>query len=660
MVKRSSKAGALSSPRNIAVASILISISSFFLLPDFLYPSYLQMIQSMLYFIACPYLLGYTLTAGIFDSKDLIEKIFMRIGFGLAAQPLLFVFLEIVDLNLNWMLVLGLSAIRPAFDLFTLSDLNLKHDSLDYHSAIAFLLFSIIFSFALYGSYQFPYLEDGDSWEHAVGVKYISIYGSYTQKTHLFAHYLPPIYPPGYDTMLGLTHQLNESVNWTLKVFNSLLVALSYIFGFFFFKKIMKSSGAALASTFMLFMLPPFGSHAIWAHTLSAALFFPVFYSLEFVDKNKTWILLSPIFLAGSLLVQPFMSAIMGVFYIIYFISKHFSNKKNLLIYAGVGFFALSLSMIFWIPAFNTPAYKSSELNDWIPFSESSTSSGLAKEYDDIDSMIAVTKQNMVLPTVWDLFFPKSIGDIYMQPGFGLFPLILIILCIDFAIREKNFLKYNKWFIYTFLWFIFSIISLLSIGISFDIYHSRFWGIGSIPIAMISGYLIANLDKKKFIPKKYVKHILYIIVFGVLITSFYPKFQNQTRPWPTDLFYKSGDSEAYLRLVELLPTHSVYAFCTKDAYVIGFDKMAHPWDEEIYASRGSVVADPKKLSRLLRPRNVRNVIFDINCIKRCVAENKLTSTECREQMHQNLESLEASGLFKMTWKSNSTMIFEVK
>ncbi len=645
----------------VLLASLLLFIFVFFQFPRYLTPPASQMAFSFLVFISILYCAGYTVTKGIYDPADSIELHSVRLGMGLAMLPVTFVLLETASVAINWKIVLGLYCLRPIFDLFTTPNLNkLPKIKFDTYSALAVLISVLAFTLAMSGSYQYSWLEDGDPWEHAVGAKYVSIFESYTQQSHLFAHYLPPIYPPGYDVLMGIIHQTNDSVSWTLKTFNALLVGLTYLFAFFFFKKAMRSSKSALVSQAILFTLPGFASHSIWAHTLSACVFFVVFYALETSRKDPGWILPSVIALSSSLLIQPLMSAVMGIFFILYLIPAGLMERKKAVSLIGIGALALTLSLVFWVPSFGTQAYAQSELNDWLKL----TDSEIPAE-DDFDQLLDYVKPNAQAPSAMTLFFPRLGGDMFMQHGFGLFVLILLLMAADHALRYGlvKYIKQNPWFAYAAFWMILSFIALLSFGISLDIYHARFWGIGAIPLAMLSGNMLANLKKIPYIPKKNIKILIIVMCIGIFATSMFPKISVQTAKLPTDLNSISGDFGAYKALMGLPANTPVYSYCTKDAYTIGYDKMAYPWDEDFQKFRAEFsMKDPEKLNRFLRGRGFRWIIFDTNCIRQCNDLWEQPIEECRSDFSRYLESLDSSGLFKpvkLTPRSQSTMMFEL-
>ena len=93
------------------------------------------------------------------------------------------------------------------------------------------MLVVFAFTFYIYGSgaFNYPYLEDDDPWGHAEGVKYMAIEKNAFGPGTEYTGYINP-YPPTYDTLMGILHQTNDSVYWTLKFFNALIISLSVIY----------------------------------------------------------------------------------------------------------------------------------------------------------------------------------------------------------------------------------------------------------------------------------------------------------------------------------------------------------------------------------------------------------------------------------------------
>ncbi|MBS3101587.1 glycosyltransferase family 39 protein [Candidatus Woesearchaeota archaeon] len=100
--------------------------------------------------------------------------------------------------------------------------------------------------------------------------------------------------------LLGIMHQTNDSVYWTLKFFNALLVSLSIIFFYFFARALTNSPRTALFAAFAMFSMPAHLSHFIWAISITMPLFFVSFYSIEKVKDDKRWWIISAVAIAAT------------------------------------------------------------------------------------------------------------------------------------------------------------------------------------------------------------------------------------------------------------------------------------------------------------------------------------------------------------------------
>ena len=212
---------------------------------------------SIVLFFVYTFCLGFTATSFVKNSENFLERNLMRIGIGLSLLPFLGLILSLFRIPIDWKLILVLSLIYPIYYIIRHKpkpNFNFKITKTD----ISILLMLIIFFVNIYvyvsGAFAHPYLEDDDSWSHALGVKYVSIEKTVNTKSRIF-HYLKP-YPPTYDLLLGLLHQTNNSIYFTLKFFNALIISLSTIFSAFLYSLI-----SLPHSRDILISIPRFISH---------------------------------------------------------------------------------------------------------------------------------------------------------------------------------------------------------------------------------------------------------------------------------------------------------------------------------------------------------------------------------------------------------------
>src|SRR3989344_1543529 len=253
----------------------------------------MSIITVLLFFVYC-YGLGFTVSSFAKNSENFLERNLMRIGYGLAILPVLVLALNLVKIPADWRIILALSLAYPIFYLvrhYKEFNFNIKLTKTDISILLMLVLFAWNFYIYLSGAFAYPYLEDDDSWAHTFGAKYVSMKGNvFSGETELIRYVNP--YPPAYDIFIGVMHQTNDSMYWTLKFFNALIISLSTIFFYFFVKELTGNRNKALFAAFALLSIPAFLSHFIWAISIAMPLYFVAFYALERVKHDsRSWIL---------------------------------------------------------------------------------------------------------------------------------------------------------------------------------------------------------------------------------------------------------------------------------------------------------------------------------------------------------------------------------
>src|SRR3989344_4092436 len=197
---------------------------------------------SIVFFLIVLYGFGSSISFIVRESDDFLERHLMRLGIGLGIVPAFGLLLNLLRVPLDWRIFIIASllvlAVKYYFDYRKNGFFNVKFN-LNLYSIFMLVLFAITLYMYAAGAFAYPYLEDDDSWSHAMGVKYVSI-----EKTvftpELIFHYVYP-YPPAYDMLMGIIHQTNDSVYWTLKFFNALIISLGIIFFYFFAREFTNS-----------------------------------------------------------------------------------------------------------------------------------------------------------------------------------------------------------------------------------------------------------------------------------------------------------------------------------------------------------------------------------------------------------------------------------
>ncbi len=311
----------------------------------------------IIFFILC-YGFGYLITFFVKNSEHFFERHLMRIGIGLGTFVAVGYLLNLVRIPLDYRVFLGIILVGTCG---VFGHRYWKHKTLFLHKQpfnINFyvvgmlILFAITFSMYHKGAFSYPYLENDDPWGHAVGTKYVAIEKIVFAPDGGGLHYIDP-YPPAYDMLMGMLHQTNTSVMWTLKFFNSLIISLGIIFFYFFSRQLFSNSKKALFATFFLFAMPAFMSHFIWALALTMPLFFVSFYCLERIGEDRGWVAPSVFVIMATLTSSPSHSVYFGLFLGVYLAAKTFTSKKFIWMeYAGAAGGALLCLILWWIPVF--------------------------------------------------------------------------------------------------------------------------------------------------------------------------------------------------------------------------------------------------------------------------------------------------------------------
>lgn len=534
---------------------------------------------SIIFFFMCTW--GFGIGAGLLakESEDFLERNLMRIGIGLGAMLAFGFLLNLLKIPLDWRIFLLLSIffifIRAFLNFRKYKSVLPKGFSMNAFSLLMLVLFFISFYMYEKGAFAYPYLEDDDSWSHAMGVKYVAI-----EKT-VFAgvgnpfHYLYP-YPPAYDMLMGILHQANDSVYWTLKFFNALIVSLSTIFFFFFAKEFTGSSKKALFAAFALFAVPAFLSHFIWAIALTMPLFFVSFYAVEKIRDDKKWWIIAAISIAATLTSSPTHSAYFGLFFLIYLIGKALAERKSFMYEFLAGFCGLLLSFILW----------------WMPMITAYGFKGLLKYFvGEGRSVASIGGTGDRIYTLSDFIFAKKVNMINNPIGIGIVLSLLTVIGILFLLSKyKDMLnKQNYSKLVTLLWFAFAFYAVNAARFPVKLSPFRAWMLLAIPISLLSGEAISLIEN---IAKSLVRSVsksngaanlasllvLGILFYGIAITSFIPKYTVNTALWPPGGFWTSNEEiQGYMWFKDNIATGKKVFTFSNNALILGLDKFICHW-----------------------------------------------------------------------------------
>ena len=621
---------------------------------------------TILYFFTVIFGLGYSTKKLLKLDKfrDKIEEIIFLIGLGLSSFVLLCIPLSLIH-GLFWYVFLIISIIIPIYSLgenIKQNKLKLNFSNIGYKNYLIVGLITLVF-FVVYitGAFSYPYLEDDDSWGHAIAAKYVSIEHTYFQPEHMPIHYLEP-YPPFYSTLMGVLHQVNpESIQWVLKFFNVLLITLGLPFAYIWLRKFTRSDKIALTGTFLLAVLPCFMNHFIWAQTLAMVLWFPALYSIERMkeEKNKKWLIIAILTISTILITQPSVAAVFGIFYTTYFfvefmiqllkqdskfnIIKVFKNKEIKYLFLG-GLLGLSLALsIYWIPEINFRGFDGvlGAMGAKISFFEGGTT-------EDTSGGIVYGLQDFAIaPEVSKMDQATGLGPV-------IFVLLLFSVFMLLYYRKKLITSHNKYLLISLLWVIIGFLGVEGNALPYKLMPHRFWVFFAIPVVVLVAWgiiLIYNSTKKD---KAIAYTILSLIFVGILFTSAYPKYVVETSQWPPGVGWVSNEQiQGYIGLKELSPNTKVFPLCghIKKKSVIGMDKMDYPWIKEIKNYQKLALNDTINNNyKFLKKHNYEYLILDGSCVKDFGLN----------QSNSKLQEIFSSGKFRVEEKFSNKGFFLFK
>ena len=512
------------------------------------------------------------------ESEDFLERNLMRIGTGLGAMLAFGLLLNLIRIPLDWRVFLSISillVLTKTYRDFKKERIifDVKKISISIFPLLVLALFSISFYMYEKGAFAYPYLEDDDSWSHAMGVKYVSI-----EKT-VFAgagnsFYMDP-YPPNYDMLMGILHQTNNSVYWTLKFFNALIVSLSIVFFYFLAKTFTNSSKKALFATFALFAVPAYLSHFIWAIALTMPLFFASFYAVEKIKDDKRWFIAAAIVIAATLTSSPTHSAYFGLFFLIYLIGRALAQKKFLVYEFLAGFSGLLLSFLLW----------------WLPMILTHSLKGTINSFLGAQSIVNIAGTGDRIYNLSDFIFAKKVNMINNPIGIGIVLSILTVIGLIFIIiKYKDMLRednYSK--IIMMLWFIFAFYAVNAARFPIKLSPFRAWILLAIPVSLLSGESIAlidsfaksavsNIAKPKIAIKAASLLVLGLIAYSIIMTSFVQKYTVNTAIWPPGGFWTSNEEiQGYMWLKDNIPSGTRVFTFSNNALILGLDKFICHW-----------------------------------------------------------------------------------
>lgn len=532
-------------------------------------------------------------------SEIWMSRVILYLGSGLGVLVFLIILFGLFRIPLDYRLFFVLSLLCPlyylnknkftlfqGFSLFPSFSVSRKEYIL-YGTVLLAVI--VLFATFLTGAFSYPYLEDDDPWEHAVAVKYVAETKTYHVDTpEIISHYLEP-YPPSFDAILALLYQINGSVFFTLKFFNTLLIALGILFFFVLAKDLFGIEVAAISSI-ILVALPSWMSHFIWSHTVGLVLFFPALTISIRAFHDKKYMMPAILLIAAQMVTHPFVSVLFGVFFIsvlvwnFLFIFFSATDKKRVFISWNpftqgfmVGLCGVLLSFIYWGDQFIRHG------TTGVLYSHTGGFGGVASSGLETAADLYINPAY----TLHDFLVAPLVTKIDQPTGFGVLVFILSIFGLLFIVfNAKKYFARTQYHLAVAFLFLITFIGLLGGHLPYSILTHRFWAYVSIPLALLVGVFIFALYenvKKNRVLVVGLFILLFIGIFGIPFfntfnsyTSWYPKYVVETSQWPPGVAWSSvQELEGYLWLHDNVVSKRVFSICKEEKFLIGFDIETH-------------------------------------------------------------------------------------
>ncbi len=608
-------------------------------------------IATICLFFIYTYGLGFSMDFFLKGKYHSFERHSLRLGLGLAAFSFIGVLFGLIGIPLDWRLFLALSLAIPVYSLikgkFVLSFSTPKLTKSNLFALIVLLLALCTLGVYNKGSFSYPWLEDDDPWNHAIGIKYVSVEKAIPPADTV--QYMNP-YPPAYGIIMGILHQTSPSIKWTMSFFNNLIIALSILFFYFFVTRFTNKKTLALFSTFVLFSIPSYLSHFIWAHSLVVTLFIVALYCLVRSLDEKKWIVASVLTVASTWLVQPTQPLKFLVLYLAFVLVYCLTSRKikwNIIL-GVIGGYVLSL--IWWFNHYE--GMIRAQVGG-------STGSGLDSGQGGqsfLSFIQAAFPQNSGTATraysFQEIFFAQHTNMINNPIGIGAFVSFLIIIGIlgIFLMQHRGKLKEHSWMFIAIICAILTFLGFNSVTFNLPVgfFGFRFWMLFALFGSILAGIGFESLLS---IFKRYKLAVVAIVIAGVILTSAHQKYSVNTAVWPAGLGWNTyNELQDYAWLSQNLPMNTPIFTFYQNGYVLGFDMYSCEWcKDSLEYRKTSINQSPTDLHQWLNQKEYQYVLIDQRAVRKFGLE----------MVNEKVQGLLDSRLFSMVHSTQTLVLLRV-
>ncbi len=271
--------------------------------------------------------------------------------------------------------------------------------------------------------------------------------------------------------------------------------------------------------------------------------------------------------------------------------------------------------------------------------------------------------------TFSDFFFAQSNNQINNPIGIGAVVSLMALFGLGYIIwKNKSALveEKNSWLCISVLWLVFTFwgVNGMTFPISVAKGAFRVWMLLAIPVALIAAegvYSAAALAKKFKIPAFIIFSVL---IFGMLLTSGYQKYQLNTAVWPTSGSFSGGhpaepfEYGAWFKSIP--PNTPVFLYAPRDKVTIGFGGFSCEWCQEVRDFRKEILhKDAKQLHNFLKSQGYQYLIINPRMDAKYLA-GPFGENETKELLPQRYNEIINSGLFTPVYqKENLFIVFKV-
>jgi len=450
-----------------------------------------------------------------------------------------------------------------------------------------------------FGAFQYPWIENDDGPDHAVGAYYfrhVQDVSPFKSESYWQRSYLSP-YPPLYDMLMGYFFLFIGKISVTLKVINALMVASSTLFGFLFFKEFFKSDGKGLWAAFLITACPAFMSHFIWSQSLAIPLMLGAFWCFLKIEEGIKWLFLSVAFTTLVFLTQPSTAVFMLVMLVpLMYVVDWFKLIGSVMIsgvVAGVFHYGPALLVFGW-----------ERFWTGIGISTGIFSSG------NVDT------SGGVVYSLIDIFVAPLGSKIDQATGFGVMLGLLCLVALVMLFVKFKELKTNKNYVLSVFWLLILTLMLEGNALPFKLFPHRVWPFMAVPVVILATF--GTWQVINSFSKKWIKAIIFLLIGGlVLLTGAYPKFVVQTSQWtPGSAFSTIQEVQDWVGIKGTLEGN-VMMLCSEEEKPISFDLDSVPFSAEIYDFRKQLATTNTVTAySFMVQKNTSYFVFDHGCIKK--------------------------------------------